>query len=67
MKRIKLEVTFIGKDGSHGFKHGCKYNITLTLNRNGSVLIEDITKQCIPCLYSDIMTFFKNWNNIIHL
>jgi hypothetical protein len=65
-KKIELEATYIGKDEIAGFEVHKRYCLTLTLQNNGKILIDDRCKQHISCLYSDIMAFFKDWNNILH-
>jgi len=62
MKRITA--TFIGTDGSMGYRYWASYKLLIDISHNGNTRIRCIDGSQI-CEYSNILTFLDNWSNII--
>ena len=57
-----LHLTFIGKDGSMGLKHGSKYKVELYTHCNQLVALIHINMFInITCTYDTLIGFSKNW------
>ena len=53
------KMTFIGKDGSMGFKYGKTYELSLT-NQNNYIVIR-CSSPAVTCPYTTVGTFLENW------
>ena len=64
MKKKKITATFIGRNGSCGYKTGERYTLIVTHNPNTYI---NIVRVCGCCGYNDyesIVAFFNNWDEI---
>lgn len=54
---MELNLTFIGEDGSMGFKHGKNYRISLSFHGRSPITM------VVPrlCPYSSLTAFGRNW------
>ncbi len=55
--------TFIGRDGSCGFKNGYQYKLTIQSFVGDRIIIRE-EKDSKKCGYSNIFKFLDNWDNI---
>ena len=55
-----MKMKFIGKDGSMGFRHGCVYDIVVTItdSKNISLRCDELK---VRCPYGSMNAFLKNW------
>lgn len=68
-KEMIITATFIGQDGSLGYKTHKEYKLRLThrVTIHGSdIRIEDTSGKnpAQPCEYSTMLTFLQNWENV---
>jgi len=61
-----VNATFIGQDGSCGYKNGKEYQIIIHHTEKGRGLIEIVSKGHEEgyCTYNSINAFMNNWDNI---
>lgn len=59
----KIRATFIGKDGSLGFRNGVDYQLTVS---TGKILEIRGTGEAgqVVCIYGSFTSFLSNWDNI---
>lgn len=62
---IEIKATFNGADGSSGYAKGSEYLLRLTTYENGNIMIVPIDPRANHCPYRNVVTFLKNWTNII--
>lgn len=56
-ERIRTRATFIGTDGSMGFRNGSIYEITISIS-NGKIWIK---RGWTACPYETMKALLKNW------
>jgi len=60
----QITATFIGKDGSCGYRYWASYKLLIDVSLNGNIRISCIDHSQV-CEYSNIIAFLNNWSNII--
>lgn len=66
-KVFLIKATFIGQDGSMGFKKDTEYVLTLKYAYPATqtgIIIQQYNSGFLWCEYSSIFTFMENWTNI---
>lgn len=64
---ILVDATFIGKDGSMGYKKGQRYQLLVSRKRIRPILPNAMLSKRArprPCPYNSIESFLKNWSDI---
>ena len=60
-----LTATFVGEDGSLGYKKGQSYTLRVTQFREGmEIHISIANSEKGKCVYSSLYKFFQNWENV---
>lgn len=57
-----IHATFIGHDGSCGYKKGVRYTIHLIKKENNNTLVTSSSHEEVE--YESIISFLNNWDNI---
>lgn len=69
MKETVVNAVFIGLNNSCGFIHGQNYQLTLNINPDGSIHIENkiLYRDPLKCTYQSLKALLNNWANITQL
>ena len=57
---IRVVATFIGEDGSRGFKKGTIYILKMKIT-DGYIIVSYENNEILWCPYSSMNTFLENW------
>lgn len=64
----RVTATFIGQDGSCGYRNGKEYLLKIHFDSNqrykSHITIEDMEGTASYCDYESIHSFLRNWDNI---
>jgi hypothetical protein len=61
---MRIRATFIGADGSCGYKNKLQYFLRFTQGQDNEIIIDRVDNLGGECTYSTLKSFLSNWRDV---